>query len=212
MRLKKQAQCISNEVNDSSLYWLAFHYAKVQHNVLSINGVEIQKPEGRRVSKYASYQSQNSIFALEVDGDIWFDKVAGQHGDPNTEVGWSTRLKMVTKLKWQPRCCNGNYTAIINIRLINWGDGNCRWSVEKKAKNKKQGWVQNNRCACNMLMWNAEEIKDFHNLSPKSSYPNAIIHVEMRTRQCTSLLFVLTCFGNQGKKRLHRCDLVLVFL
>lgn len=50
-------------------------------------------------------------------------------------------------------------------------------------------------------MWNAEEIKYFHKLSPKSSYPNAIIHMEMRTRQCTSLLFVLTCFGNQGKKK-----------
>lgn len=83
-------------------------------NTKVIEGVEIQQPIGSRVSKCASYQSQNSIFALEVDSDIWFDKVAGQHGDPDTEVGWSTRLKIVTKLKWQPCCRNRNYTVLIN--------------------------------------------------------------------------------------------------
>lgn len=74
------------------MYWLAFNDDKVQHhqqaeNTKVNNGAGILKPEGRRVFKYASYQSQNSILALEVDGDVWFDKVAGQHGDPDTEVG-----------------------------------------------------------------------------------------------------------------------------
>lgn len=66
----------------------------------------------------------------------------------------------------------------------------------------KRGCIQDQHCDCNMQMWNAEEMKDLHILSLKSTYPNTIIHVEMSTRQCTSVtvLFVLTCFGNQAER------------
>lgn len=85
---------------------LAFHYAKTQMqshvNLLNatsptvrkyegyLTGLKFKRPKpgGRRGCEYVSYQSQNSIFTLEVDGDIWFDKVAGEHGDPDPEVGW----------------------------------------------------------------------------------------------------------------------------
>lgn len=73
-----------------------------------------------------------------MDGDIWFDKVAGQHGDSDTEVGWSTGLKNGNKTEmetnysiksskdqYSAECSgNGNYTALINTILINWGDVN----------------------------------------------------------------------------------------
>lgn len=42
----------------------------------------------------------------------------------------------------------------------------CKKKKINKKNNKKQGCIQDKRCDCNMLMWNAGEIKDFHNLSP----------------------------------------------
>lgn len=113
-----------------TLYWLVLQHNQQSENAKVINGAEIEK-QGSRGSKWASHQSQNSIFALEVDGDIWLDEVAGQHGDPDAQVGWSSRLRMGTKLEWQPCCCNGNYTGLINIILIKRGDVHRRWSVGK---------------------------------------------------------------------------------
>lgn len=55
--------------------------------------LETETPEGGGVEEEggggclrAAHQSQNSIFTLEVDGDVWLDEVAGQHGDADSKV------------------------------------------------------------------------------------------------------------------------------
>lgn len=54
---------------------------------LSTSPFETKTPERKGVGGlWATHQSQNSIFTLEVDGDIRLDEVAGQHGDANSKV------------------------------------------------------------------------------------------------------------------------------
>lgn len=52
----------------------------------STTPLETETPEGEDGFLRAAHQSQNSIFTLEVDSDIWLDEVAGQHGDANSKV------------------------------------------------------------------------------------------------------------------------------